>query len=160
MPHYVDIVEAPSLSPKLFLQISRITIVPVLPKFIQTTEKTMAKALEQAIAALRAISNAASKFSAAAQDGHRIIPSKVKDASIPVRIDAGKYNATSKKLPVILQVNSQARTGLGDWRKKQKNTSHAKLATEEFDTAAADPDAEYKRVLDSLMTKGKEELKK
>lgn len=120
----------------------------------------MAKALERAIAALKAISNGASKFSAAAEEGHRIIPSKIKDAAIPVRIDAGKYNSTTKKLPVVLQVNSQAKTGLGDWRKKQKNTSHAKLATEEFNTAAADPDAEYKRVLDSLMTKGKEELKK
>lgn len=37
-----NIVEAPLLSPlpspKLFLQISRITIVPVLPKFIQNSE--------------------------------------------------------------------------------------------------------------------------
>ncbi|KAI4157291.1 MAG: hypothetical protein LQ342_008409 [Letrouitia transgressa] len=104
----------------------------------------MSKALEKAMSSLKAISNGASKFSAAAQEGNRIIPSKTKDASIPVRIDAGKYNATSKKLPVVLQVNSQAKTGLGDWRKK--NTSHAKLATEEFDTAAADADAEYKRV--------------
>ncbi|KAL8989982.1 MAG: hypothetical protein Q9177_001252 [Variospora cf. flavescens] len=114
----------------------------------------MSKALEKAFSSLKGISNGASKFSAAAQEGSRIIPSKTKDASIPVRIDAGKYNATSKKLPV----NSQAKTGLGDWRKK--NTSHAKLATEEFDTAAANTNAEYERVLDSLMTQGKEELKK
>ena len=118
----------------------------------------MSKALEKAIATFKAISNGASKFSAAAQEGSRIIPSKTKDASIPVRIDAGKYNATTKKLPVIMQVNSQAKTGLADWRKK--NTSHAKLATEEFDTAASDPDVEYNRVLDSLKAKGKGELKK
>ena len=118
----------------------------------------MSKALENAIAALKTISNGASKFSAAAQEGNRIIPSKTKDASIPVRIDAGKYNVITKKLPVILQVNSQAKTGLADWRKKK--TSHAKLATEEFDTTVANADAEYRRVLDSLMKKGKEELKK
>ena len=118
----------------------------------------MSKALESAINALKAIKNGASKFSAAAQEGNRIIPSKTKDASIPVRIDAGKYNATTKKLPVILQVNSQARTGLADWRKK--NSSHAKLAAEEFDTTADDAEAEYERVLDSLKSKGKEELKK
>ena len=97
----------------------------------------MSKALEKAIAALQAISKGASKFSAAAQEGHRIMPSKTKDASIQVRIDAGKYNVTTKKLPVILQVNSQAKSGLADWRKK--NTSHAKLATEEFDTTVNPP---------------------
>ena len=121
-------------------------------------DTTMSKALESAIDALKAIKNGASKFSAAVQEGNRIIPSKANDASIPVRIDAGKYNATTKKLPVILQVNSQARTGLADWRKK--NSSHAKLATEEFDTTASDANTEYKRVLDSLKSKGKEELKK
>ncbi|KAL9005134.1 MAG: hypothetical protein Q9188_002075 [Gyalolechia gomerana] len=117
----------------------------------------MSKALEKAFSSFKAISKGASKFSAAAQEGNRIMPSQSKDESIPVRIDAGKYNATTKKLRVTLQVNSQAKTGLAEWRKK--NTSHASLATEEFDTAAADPDAEYERVLDSLMTKGKEELK-
>ncbi|KAL8676767.1 MAG: hypothetical protein Q9186_006748 [Xanthomendoza sp. 1 TL-2023] len=105
----------------------------------------MSKSLEKAISSLQAISNGASKFSAAAQEGNRIIPSKTKDASIPVRIDAGRFSATTKKLPVNLQVNSQARTGLADWRKK--NTSHTNLATEEFDTGAADAEAEYKRNL-------------
>ncbi|KAL8681185.1 MAG: hypothetical protein Q9224_006874, partial [Gallowayella concinna] len=121
-------------------------------------ETIMSKSLEKAISSLQAISNGASKFSAAAQEGNRIIPSKTKDVSIPVRIDAGRFNATTKKLPVNLQVNSQARTGLADWRKK--NTSHASLATEEFDTGAADAEAEYKRVLESLMTRAKDELKK
>lgn len=118
----------------------------------------MSKALEKAISQLKAISNGPSKFSAGAKQGDRIIPSKTKDASIPVRIDAGKYDDETKRLSVNMQVNTQAKTGLADWRKK--NTSHAKLATEEFDTATADPDMEYQRVLKSLMEKGKEELQK
>lgn len=118
----------------------------------------MSKGLEKAIAQIRAIGNGASKFSAAAELGSRLVPSRTKDTSIPVRIDAGKYNAETQKLAVNLQVNSQAKTGLGDWRKQ--NTSHANLATEEFDTAAADPNAEYNRVLDSLEEKGKGELQK
>ncbi|KAI4275924.1 MAG: hypothetical protein LQ337_002839 [Flavoplaca oasis] len=118
----------------------------------------MSKGLEKGVAQLRAIANGASKFSAASELGSRLVPSRTKDASIPVRIDAGKYNAETKKLAVNLQVNSQAKTGLADWRKK--NTSHANLATEEFDTGTADPNAEYNRVLDSLMEKGKEELQK
>lgn len=118
----------------------------------------MSKALEKALVVLKAIGNGASKFTGSLQQGSRIIPSKTKDFSFPVRIDAEKYDPTTKKLGVNLQVNSSAKTGLGDWRKK--NTSHAKLATEEFDTAAADPEAEYQRVLDSLLAKGKDELQK
>lgn len=44
-----------------------------------------------------------------------------------------------------------------DWLKKF--SSHAKLATADFNTAAADKQAEYHRVLDELATKGKQNLK-
>ncbi|KAA6414006.1 MAG: hypothetical protein FRX48_02368 [Lasallia pustulata] len=124
----------------------------------------MSKALESAVSTLKGLPKAASKFSPAVAEGSRIIPSKARDNSVPIRIDAGKFDTITKMLPVIMQVNSQAKSpGLTAWRKK--HSSHAKLATENFDTAANDKDAEYNRVLDSMLVnsilvKAKESLGK
>ena len=114
----------------------------------------MAKALTVFAQKTLALTNASSKFTAAAVEGSRILPSKVKDAEFQCRIDAGHFDPVTKKLNVVLQVNSQAKSkGLQDWIKK--NSTHAKLATESFDTTAEDQDAELKRVVGSLANQGK-----
>jgi hypothetical protein len=57
----------------------------------------------------------------------------------------------TKKLNVVLQVNSQAKSPvLRDWARK--HSTHEKLGTESFDTAAADKNAEFVRVVDSLVS--------
>ena len=107
---------------------------------------------------LKGIKNAASKFSASAAEGNRIVPSKTKDAEYQVRIDAGHFDPSTKRLNVVLQVNSQAKSpGLVDWVKK--NSTHTKLATATFNTDANDKNAELSRVLDLLKSKAKESLK-
>lgn len=73
------------------------------------------------------------------------------------RIDAGHYDESTKKLNVVLQVNSQAKSpALKDWIKK--NSTHGKLATASYDTSAADQRAEYERMLGELEDKGKGNL--
>jgi hypothetical protein len=104
-----------------------------------------------------AIKNAPAKFTATAVEGNRIIPSKTKDAEFQLRIDAGHYDATTKRLNVVLQVNSQAKSpALKEYIKN--NSTHGKLATASFDTAAEDPKAEFSRVLEELVEAGKKKL--
>ena len=118
----------------------------------------MSKALDTAFTKMKNITNAASKFSASAVQGDRIIPSKTKDADVQVRIDAGHFDPSTKQLNVVLQVNSQAKSpGLVDWARK--NSTHAKLATTTFNTGANDKDEELKRVFDELKSEAKENLK-
>jgi hypothetical protein len=58
---------------------------------------------------------------------------------------------------VVLQVNTQAKaTPLKSWLRK--NSSHGKLATASFDTAAKDQKAETARVLAELEKKAKDNL--
>ena len=118
----------------------------------------MSKAIDTAFAKLKTMNNAASKFSASAAEGNRILPSKTKDAEYQIRIDAGRFDPATKRLNVVLQVNSQAKSpGLVDWVKK--NSTHAKLATATFDTSAGDKNAELSRVMDALKRNAKESLK-
>ena len=75
----------------------------------------MSKAIDTACTKSKSIKNAASKFSALAAEGNRIIPSKTKDAEYQVRINTGRLNPSTKRLNVVLQVNSQAKSpGLVD----------------------------------------------
>lgn len=97
--------------------------------------------------------NAASKFVASAVEGSRLIPSKTKDAEVQVRIDAGHYDPVTKKLNVVLQLNSQATTPVFKEYIKKHGT-HAKLATAQFDTATEDPDKEFSKVVDELIDAG------
>lgn len=117
----------------------------------------MSRALRDALGKMKSTKNAATKFSPAATEGNRIIPSRTKDAEYQVRIDAGKYDPQTKKLNVTLQVNSQAKSpGLKDFIKN--NSTHGKLATCQFDTAAADKQKELERVLDQLEEEARKKL--
>ncbi|CAG7961067.1 unnamed protein product [Penicillium salamii] len=117
----------------------------------------MSKALTEFAQLAQNVKNAPSKFTGAAAEGSRLIPSRTKDALFQFRVDAGRYNDKTKHLNVNLQVNSQAKSpALKDWVKK--NTTHGKLATATFDTTAEDKDAEYTRVLNELVKLGKEKL--
>ena len=118
----------------------------------------MSKAIDAAFAKLKNVKNAASKFSASAAEGNRILPSRTKDAEYQIRIDAGRFDPVTKRLNVVLQVNSQAKSpGLVDWAKK--NSTHGKLAAATFDTSADDKNAELSRVMESLQKSAKENLK-
>ncbi len=68
----------------------------------------MSKAIEVAFIKLGGVKNAASKFSASAAEGNRIMPSLTKDAEYQLRIDAGRFDPTTNRLNVALQVNTQA----------------------------------------------------
>jgi len=117
----------------------------------------MSKVLGAFVQKAQALKNAPAKFTASAVEGNRIIPSKTKDAEFQLRIDAGHYDATTKRLNVVLQVNSQAKSpALKKWIKE--NSAHGKLATASFDTAAKDQNAEYDRVLKELEDAAKESL--
>lgn len=118
----------------------------------------MSKVLDAARAQLKNIQNGANKFTESITEGSRIVPSKDKDRSIPVRVDAGKYNPVTKLLNVVLQVNSKPKSpGLSNWI--GRHSTHAKLATTQFNTAADDKKAEYHRVVDELITAGKQNVK-
>jgi len=117
----------------------------------------MSKVLGAFVQKAQALKNAPAKFTASAVEGNRIIPSKTKDADFQLRIDAGHYDATTKRLNVVLQVNSQAKSpALKKWIKE--NSTHGKLATASFDTAAKDQKAEYDRVLKELEDAAKKSL--
>lgn len=117
----------------------------------------MSKALDSFFQKAQALKNAGNKFMANATEGGRIIPSPPKDADFQLRIDAGRYNPQTKKLNVVLQVNKEAKSpGLKDWA--QKHTTHEKLATASFDTAASDKKAEFERVLGELKRKAKDNI--
>lgn len=90
--------------------------------------------------------------------GTRIIPSKnaKNDEKCQMRIDAGEL-VDGRFLQVNLQVNSEASAQvLKDW--KRKNGTHAKLASGQIDTQAADPEAEVDRLIEDLTDKAKEKL--
>lgn len=117
----------------------------------------MSKALTNFAQLAQNVKNAPSKFTGAAAEGSRLIPSKIKDEQFQFRVDAGHYNDNTKRLNVNLQVNSQAKSpALKDWVKK--NTTHEKLATATFDTTAEDKNAEYVRVVNELVQIGKQKL--
>jgi hypothetical protein len=91
------------------------------------------------------------------ESGGRIVPSKTakNDADYQLRIDAGEL--VDNRRNVVLQVNTQAKaTPLKSWLRK--NSSHGKLATASFDTAAKDQKAETARVLAELEKKAKDNL--
>ena len=118
----------------------------------------MSKAIDAAFTKLKGVKNAASKFSASAAEGNRIMPSPTKDAEYQLRIDAGRFDPKTNRLNVALQVNSQAKSpGLVDWVKK--NSTHSNLATATFDTKAQDKNAELNRVMEVLRQKAKENVK-
>ena len=118
----------------------------------------MSKVLGTFVQKAQAIKNAPSKFTAAATEGNRILPSRTKDAEFQLRLDAGHYDESTKHLNVVLQVNSQAKSpALKEW--VSKNSTHGKLATASFDTAAQDPEAEYIRVLKELEEAAQHNLK-
>jgi hypothetical protein len=117
----------------------------------------MSKAIGNFVQKAKSLSGAASKFTPGAAEGNRILPSKSKDAEFQCRIDAGRYDPATKKLNVVLQINSQAKSpALRDWARKK--STHDKLATETFDTAAQDKTAELSRVLASLEAQAKNKL--
>ncbi|KAJ5225026.1 hypothetical protein N7468_006251 [Penicillium chermesinum] len=117
----------------------------------------MSKALTNFAQLAQNVKNASSKFTGAAAEGSRLIPSRTKDEQFQLRIDAGHYNDNTKGLNVNLQVNSQAKSpALKDWVKK--NTTHENLATATFNTTAEDKNAEYVRVVNELVQKGKQKL--
>ncbi|KAL9575978.1 MAG: hypothetical protein Q9212_007501 [Teloschistes hypoglaucus] len=118
----------------------------------------MSKTVTEAFNSIRSLPNFASKFSAAAPEGRRLLPSnKNMDAGYQVRIDAGYYDPSTKGLNVVLQVNSQAKnSALVKWVKR--NSTHGKLATATFDTGTNDYNAEGIRVLAELESKAKENL--
>jgi hypothetical protein len=117
----------------------------------------MSKVIGGFVQKSKSLSDAASKFTPGAAEGSRILPSKNKDAEFQCRIDAGRYDPATKKLNVVLQINSQAKSAtLRDWARK--NSTHDKLATEAFDTAAQDKTAEFGRVLASLAAQAKNKL--
>lgn len=117
----------------------------------------MSKHLKSFSLKLKAFKGAAAKFNPACVQGHRIGPNRTKDAEHQFRIDAGHYNPLTKLLNVILQVNSQT-TSEALIKYLKKNKAHGKLATEQFDTAAADQDAELVRVVESMEEQAKEKL--
>lgn len=114
----------------------------------------MSKALQEFFSKVKNNFDVATKLKASHTSGGRILPSRTQknDADYELRIDAGDLVKTKRN--VVLQVNTQAKsTALKDWLKKQG--THAKLATASFDTAAADPEAEARRVLDELEKEAK-----
>lgn len=118
----------------------------------------MSKAIDAAFTKLKDVKNAASKFSASAVEGNRIMPSRTKDADCQLRIDAGYFDPKTNGLNVALQVNTQAKSpGLVDWVKK--NSTHSNLATATFDTKAQDKNAELDRVMEMLRQQAKENVK-
>jgi hypothetical protein len=71
--------------------------------------------------------------------------------------NADHFDPVTKKLNVVLQINSQARSpALVEYARK--HSTHDKLATESFDTAAENPDEEVIRVLGSMAGQAKKKL--
>ncbi|KAJ5144279.1 hypothetical protein N7526_001787 [Penicillium atrosanguineum] len=117
----------------------------------------MSKALSNFAQLAQNVKNAPSKFTGAAAEGSRLVPSKTKDEQFQFRIDAGHYDDKTKHLNVNLQINSQAKSpALKDF--VRKNTTHEKVATATFDTTAEDKAAEYNRVVNELVQKGRQKL--
>lgn len=120
-------------------------------------EKKKSKALGTFVNKVQGIKNGSTKFTASAAEGSRILPSKNRDAEFQLCIDAGRYDESTKKLNVVLQVNSQAKSpALRDWVKK--NSTHGQLATTSFDTSADGKDAELNKVLSALQNQAKQKL--
>lgn len=115
------------------------------------------KGIDKSMNYISGLKTLPSKFSPSIAEGSRVAPSKSKDHQCDLRIDAGKYDPSTKKLNVVLQVNSQTTSpSLKNWI--QRNSTHAKLATAEYDTAAPNQYEETKRVLTELSEKAKKKL--
>ncbi|KAL1297523.1 hypothetical protein AAFC00_005039 [Neodothiora populina] len=115
------------------------------------------KGVDKGIGLISSIKNLPSKFSPSAPEGSRIAPPRSQDHLCDLQIDAGRYNPSTKNFNVVLQVNSQPQSpGLKEWI--QKHSTHAKLATAEYDTTAADQVKEAQRVVEELRKKAKENL--
>ncbi len=118
----------------------------------------MAKQIESFARGIASRWNLATKFAASHNAGSRIVPSKSKknDQEFQLRIDAGEL-VDDRYRNVYLQVNTEAKSpSLKKWLQKQG--SHAKLASSQYDTQAEDQDAEAQRVIDELVEKGKDSL--
>jgi hypothetical protein len=90
------------------------------------------------------------KFHAAWTAGSRIVPSRSSknEEAYQIRINAAEV-VDNRFLRVCVQANSQATVSvLKAWLRKYG--SLANLAEGQYDTKAADPDAETKRLLDDI----------
>ncbi|KAK3614896.1 hypothetical protein LTR56_025335 [Elasticomyces elasticus] len=68
-------------------------------------------------------------------------------------------NHIGDKQNFVLQVNSQAKnTALKDFVAKNGRGTHAQLAAASFDTKAADPEAEARRVVQEIKEQSKSKL--
>jgi hypothetical protein len=104
----------------------------------------MSKVLGTFVQKAQAIKSALAKFTATAVGGNRIIPSETHDAEFQLRIDASHYDANIKRLNVVPQVNSHAKSpALREWARE--NPTHENLAIASFDTNAEDKKAECGR---------------
>ena len=90
--------------------------------------------------------------------GRRVAPvDKREDADAQLRVDAGEK--IGDKQNFVLQVNSQAKnTALKKLVAKNGRGTHAQLAAASFDTKAADPEAEAKRVVEEMKAQSKSKL--
>ncbi|KAI6914817.1 hypothetical protein KC318_g254 [Hortaea werneckii] len=90
--------------------------------------------------------------------GRRVAPvDKREDADAQLRVDAGEK--IGDKQNFVLQVNSQAKnTALKEFVAKNGRGTHAQLAVVSFDTKAADPEEEAKRVVDEMKAQSKSKL--
>jgi hypothetical protein len=90
--------------------------------------------------------------------GRRVAPvDKRKDADAQLRVNAGEK--IGDKQNFVLQVNSQAKnTALKKFVAKNGRGTHAQLATASFDTKAADPEAEARRVVEEMREQSKKKV--
>ncbi|KAK5689298.1 hypothetical protein LTR17_026356 [Elasticomyces elasticus] len=90
--------------------------------------------------------------------GRRVAPvDKREDADAQLRVDAGEK--IGDKQNFVLQVNSQAKnTALKKFAAKNGRGTHAQLAAASFDTKAADPEAEARRVVQEMKEQSKSKL--
>ena len=90
--------------------------------------------------------------------GRRVAPvDKREDADAQLRVDAGEK--IGDKQNFVLQVNSQAKnTALKNFVANSGRGTHAQLAVVAFDTKAADPEAEAKRVVDEMKAQSKSKV--
>ncbi|KAK5673965.1 hypothetical protein LTS10_013272 [Elasticomyces elasticus] len=90
--------------------------------------------------------------------GRRVAPvDKREDADAQLRVDAGEK--IGDKQNFVLQVNSQAKnTALKKFVAQNGRGTHAQLAAASFDTKAADPEAEARRVVQEMKEQSKSKL--
>ncbi|KAK3613065.1 hypothetical protein LTR56_028090 [Elasticomyces elasticus] len=90
--------------------------------------------------------------------GRRVAPvDKREDADAQLRVDAGEK--IGDKQNFVLQVNSQAKnTALKKFVAGNGRGTRAQLAAASFDTKAADPEAEARRVVQEMKEQSKSKL--